>query len=268
MPSIRTLVRSVIATGGCAALSLLAQDAGPSYAFKIRAGLTAGDLRKDHDTNQAMGFDVAGRFPLGDRRFILAELGFDYLPGRDHDAMPRTGSVYYMPESPATEFGGQPLWLNPNNSIDWRKESLQGFSLRGAYQAPIPGSAWYWFAGASLDMHKATGQFSGTLIPSYGDAPGTAVPGYVPVDPSNPDGPVKDYYEGWSFVTDKTKFGLGLLAGVGVPVKDYCDLEFRVRNLAYTHFDYRPFTYTGSAPVLAETTRRGFVFEIAVSVNL
>jgi hypothetical protein len=88
------------------------------------------------------------------------------------------------------------------------------------------------------------------------------------VDPADPEGTQKDYYEGWAFTQEKSKLGLGVLAGVGVPLKDYCTLEFRIRNLSFTHFDYRPFTYTGSPAAVVEATHRGFVFELGFSLTI
>jgi len=264
----RHLSRLALVAACGAALPVLAESPDPSFAFKIHSGVTAGQLRTDHVSNQALGFDLAGRFPLGATSAFTVELGFDYIPGRDHDAMPTSGPIYYNYQTPVTSYNEQPLYLSQTNSIDLRKESLQGFSLRGGYTDSLPGmGAWYWFAGASLDLQKSRAQFSGTLIPSYG-SPATTVPNYEPVDPANPDGPLKDYYEGWAFVTEKAKLSVGLLAGVGVPLGENFKFEFRVRNLGFTHFDYRPFTYTGTTPVLNESTHRGFVFELSLSLAL
>lgn len=250
-------------------LPLSAADGGPTFDFKIRGGLTAGDLRKDHNGNQAFGFGVASRFSLGGTRAFTVELGFDQFPGQDHDVMPVGGTVYYNYQNPVTTFEGESLYLSKANSIDFRKEETRGFSLRGVYSDAFPNlGAWYWFAGASLDFYKASAEMSGTLIPMYGAAPGTAVPGYEPVDPADPSGPMKDYYEGWAFVKDKAKLGVGLLAGVGVPLSENFRLEFTVRNIGTTHFDYKPFTYTGKAAVLEESTHRGFVFEFGLALKI
>ena len=256
-----------------AALPALAQsqpqtkDPGPSFDFKLHGGVTAGTLRKDLVANQTFGFSLAGLLPLGGTRALVVELGFDYFPGRDHDALPNSGPVYYNYQNPTTSYQGQPLWLNPSNSIDWRKTYLQGFSLSCAYQDAIKGP-WYWFAGVSLNDLKSVGQFSGTLYPSYGATPGTPAPGYEPVNASNPSGPVKDYYEGWATVTDRTRLGAGVLGGVGVKLNDDFKVEFRVRNIGFTNLDYRPFTYTGAAPVVEASTHRGFVFEFALGLSL
>jgi len=245
----------------CTVLPLSGADGDPTFDFKIRGGLTAGDLSKDQHSNQAFGFAVASRFPLGNARAFTLELGFDHFNGQDYDAMPAGGAIYYNPQSPVASYQGEPLYLSKANSIDFRKEQSQGFSLRGTYSDALPNlGGWYWFAGVSLDFYKVTAELSGTLIPMYGAAPGTAVP-----DPSVPG---NDYYEGWAFVKGKTKPGVGLLGGVGLPLSDALKFEFTVRNIGTTHFDYKPFTYTGQSPVLSESTHRGFVFEFGLVVKI
>ncbi|BDU71585.1 hypothetical protein [Mesoterricola silvestris] len=257
---------AVLACG--AVLPLLAADPAPTFDFKVRTGLTAGDLRRDHDDNKAFGFAVAGRFPLGATSALNVELGFDVMPGQAHDVMPTSGSVYYRPEAPVTSYGGAPLYLSPSNSIDFRKERSQGFSLRGSYTDTLGSGSLYWFAGVSLDLHKVTAEMSGTLIPVYGEAPATAVPGYVPLDPADPASDVKDYYEGWAMAREKTKLAVGAHVGAGVALTRDFRLELTLRNIGTHHFDYRPFTYTGKAPFLEESTRRGFVFELALAFRI
>jgi hypothetical protein len=242
-------------------LPLSGADGGPTFDFKIRGGFTAGDLSKDQNSNQAFGFAVASRFPLGGARAFTLELGFDHFNGQDHDVIPTGGAVYYNPQNPVTTFQGEPLYLSKTNSIDFRKEQSQGFSLRGIYSDALPMvEPWYWFAGASLDFYKVSSEMSGTLIPTYGSAPGTAVP--------DPNVPGNDYYEGWAFVEEKMKPNVGLLVGVGVPLSETIKFEFTVRNIGTTHFDYKPFTYTGQSPVLVESTHRGFVFEFGLVVKI
>ena len=256
-----TLPRLLLAVTCWLALPLSAGDEGVTFDFKVRAGLTAGSLREDHGANQAFGFGVAGRFPLGGARAFTLELGFDQLPGRDRDVMPRGGLVYYDPQNPVTSYQGERLYLSTANAIDFRKEQCQGFSLRGAYTDALPGlEAWYWFAGMSLDAYKASAQMSGTLIPMYGIATPTPVP--------DPGGSGSDYYEGWAFVKEKTKLGVGLHVGVGVPLSENLKFEFTIRNIGTTHFDYKPFTYTGQSPVLLESTHRGFVFELGLAAKI
>jgi opacity protein-like surface antigen len=242
-------------------LPLSGADADPTFAFKLRGGLTAGALSQDQHSNQAFGFALAGRFPLGDTRAFSLELGFDHFPGQDRDVMPTGGAIYYNPQNPVTTYQGESLFLSQANSIDFRKERSQGLSLRGIYSAGIPNLGdWYWFAGASLDFYKVSAEMSGTLIPMYGAGSPAPVP-----DPNNP---ANDYYEGWAFVKDKTKLGAGLLAGVGVPISENLTFEFTIRNIGTTHFDYKPFTYTGRPSVLTESTHRGFVFEFGLAVKI
>jgi len=261
------LVPRAIAALACGTLlPLLAADPAPAFDFKVRAGLAAGDFRRDHADNKAIGFAVAGRFPLGATRALTMELGFDVLPGQPRDAMPGSGPVYYDPQNPTTSYDGSPLALSAGNSIDFRKERAQGFSLRASYTDQLGAGSMYWFAGASLDLYKVSAELTGTLIPV--DAQGAAVPGNVPVDPADPAGPVRDYYEGWAMVREKTRAALGLHAGVGVALTQDVRLELALRNIGMNHFDYKPFTYTGKAPVLEESTRRGFVFELSLAFRI
>lgn len=254
----QALFRLLLPVACWSVVPLSAAEGSPTFDFKIRGGLTAGDLSKDQSSNQAFGFAVASRFSLGGSRAFTLELGFDHFPGQDHDVMPMGGAVYYNPQSPATTFQGEALYLSKANSIDFRKEQSQGFSLRGVYSDALPNlGAWYWFAGASLDFYKVTAEMSGTLIPMYGAA--TPVPDPVPGN---------DYYEGWAFVKEKTKPGVGLLGGVGVPLSENIKFEFTIRNISTTHFNYKPFTYTGQSPVLVESTHRGFVFELGLVVKI
>ncbi len=263
------LVPRALAALACGAvLPLLAADPAPTFDFKVRTGLTAGDIRRDHDDNKALGFAVAGRFPLGPSRAFTVELGFDVMPGQAHDVMPTSGAVHYRPEAPVTTYGGEPLYLSPSNSIDFRKERSQGFSLRGSYTDKLGSTSLYWFAGASLDLYKVTAELSGTLIPVYGTDPATPVPGYVPLDPSDPASDVKDYYEGWAMSREKTRLAVGAHAGLGVALTQDFKLELTVRNIGMNHFEYKPFTYTGKTPVLEESTRRGFVFELALAFRI
>lgn len=263
------LVPRALAALACGAvLPLLAADPAPTFDFKVRTGLTAGDIRRDHDDNQAYGFALAGRFPLGATSACTVELGFDLMPGQPRDVMPTSGTVYYNPQTPVTTYGGAPLYLSPSNSIDFRKERSQGFSLRGSYTDKLGPGSLYWFAGVSLDLYKVTAEMSGTLIPVYGEAPATAVPGYVPLDPANPGGDVKDYYEGWAMAREKAKLSVGAHAGLGVALTQDFKLELTLRNVGMNHFDYKPFTYTGKTPVVEESTRRGFVFELALAFRI
>ncbi|WP_285571559.1 hypothetical protein, partial [Geothrix limicola] len=142
-------------------------------------------------------------------------------------------------------------------SMDLRKESAQGFSLRGGYTDALPWiQGMTWKAGLSLDAYKVMSEFTGTLIPQ--DNQGN------PYD----DGSGKDYYEGWAISKSKVKVGLGAFVGVGLPLNDDLRIEFNLRSVSTGHYDYHPFTYTGAPAVLEEKSRQAVVFEIALALKL
>lgn len=259
----------LLAAGLLAPCLLHAQVPQTSYALKIGAGLTAGSFRSESEANKAitLGLEAARAFHGG---ALSLELGFDYIPGKPRDVMPQGGQVYYNPKAPTATYAGQALRLSTATSIDWRKESVAGFSLKGGYSAPLDLGleGLTWKAGLSLDFHRVSSEFSGTLIPVYGAGAGTAVPGLDPVDPAKPAGPMKDYYEGWAFNHQRSSLGLGAFAGLGYAVDNNIRAEVTLRNLPYTHQDYRPFTYTGRAAERVEKHSRGFLLQFGLSLKL
>jgi hypothetical protein len=62
--------------------------------------------------------------------------------------------------------------------------------------------------------------------------------------------------------------GVGAYVGVGMVLMDSLRIEFNLRNFSCGHYDYKPFSYTGKAPALEESTRRAFAFEIALALKL
>ncbi|WP_285577289.1 hypothetical protein, partial [Geothrix limicola] len=70
---------------------------------------------------------------------------------------PPSSTIYAQPSSgaPVTTWNGVPLSLSNANSMDLRKESAQGFSLRGGYTDALPWiQGMTWKAGLSLDAYK------------------------------------------------------------------------------------------------------------------
>jgi hypothetical protein len=245
----------VLVLGASAPLS--AQQ--PSLDFKIHAGLTGGTLRKDLGDNQMFGLGFQGTYPLQGKGALTFEADFDVLEGRWHDATPGGGPVYYNPASPVASSSGQPLVLDPNSSIDIRKESQQGFTFRFGYTNALPWiEGMTWQAGLSLDAFKTSSEFTGTLIPL--DA--------TTQSPMPPTGTEDSYYEGWAFVKKKAKPGIGAFVGVGTTLIDNVRLELNMRTNSYTHYDYRPFTYTGRPAALESSQRMGLVFEVALAMTI
>ena len=168
MASTRLRCCSILAAALCAAAPALAGDEGFAPEFKVRAGLTAGAFRTDQDANQAYGFGLAVRHDYGPGTAFL-ELSYDFLAGQAVDRTP-FGQPVWAPagtgmgtSDPGT---GNPYFLRANDSIDFRKESAAGFSLKGGYSAPLAfmeGLSWQ--AGVSLDFYQTSSEFTGTLRP-------------------------------------------------------------------------------------------------------
>jgi hypothetical protein len=262
MAGIRSLTRLTLAAAMFAALPALAGDDGTTFEFRLRAGLTAGALRQDQGDNKAMGFGVAARRAFG-KGHLTAELSYDILAGQARDRMPLAGPVY----APAGAALGtadpvthNAYFLRVNESIDLRKESASGFSLKGGYSAPLGlVSGMSWHGGLSLDFYKTSSEFTGTLRPMVlvGAAP-TQV-----VDAQN-----RKYYEGFATVAKGTSLTPGLYLGLRQQLSEDFSLELNLRNFGAKHYDYKPTTYTGAPAVMDSSTHRGFVFEISLAMTL
>ncbi|MCL1909076.1 MAG: hypothetical protein FWG12_06895, partial [Holophagaceae bacterium] len=115
-----TYITLLAAFLGCGASDLHAQDNSPySYLFKIRAGLTAGDLQEAHHDNKVMGLAAEiKREMFGSGRALTAEVVWEFVPGRHHDVYP---------------WDSNPLDLSPRYSYDNRKEYGAGINLRLGY---------------------------------------------------------------------------------------------------------------------------------------
>ena len=161
----RTLTRTLLLLAAMAGTSLLAADQPDLFDLKLHAGLKSGELQKDHLDNKAMGFAIGARHPWGKGQ-LTAELSFDILPGQATDTMPTSGAVYGPGGAVADPVSHNAYFLRPNESIDWRKESSQGFSLKGGYAAAVAGwQGLSWQAGLSIDAYKTSSEFTGTLRP-------------------------------------------------------------------------------------------------------
>ncbi|WLT30676.1 hypothetical protein [Geothrix sp. PMB-07] len=258
MTIIRNLKRSTFLLALLGAIPLCAQSPY-SFDLKIHGGVTGGSLHTDLADNKTFGFGVEGRYSLGGTKALTAELSYDAFGSRWRDVPPPSATIYALPAggAPVTTWNGGPLVLTNANSMDLRKESVQGFSLRGGYTDALP---WIqgltWKAGLSLDTYKVISEFTGTLIPS--DANGNAFD----------DGSGKDYYEGWAISKSKVKVGLGAYVGVGMPLNEDLRIEFNLRSVATGHSNYHPFTYTGKPASMEDKSRQSVVFEIALALKL
>jgi len=242
--------------GGAGVSGLRAQESNSpySYLFKIRAGLTAGDMQKTHFDNKVMGFaaEVKREMPnIGGA--LSAELTWEYVPGRHHDIYP---------------WDTNPLNLNPRYSFDNRKEYGQGFNLRLAYSAPMPQvfGSWIndniakdadWFAGIGLDRYKVRSEVKYTL-------------NFTPTTPNPP----RDRYDGGTFVEEGASFVPGFFAGLRYRVTNEIGIELSLRNFGMWHYEFTPAGYYSSDPNDFGTgksstgTTRGWAIEFALTAKL
>lgn len=258
----RTLTRSLMLLAALAGTSLIAADEGTAYELKLRVGLKGGDLKTDHGDNKVIGFAVGGRRPMG-AGFLTGELSFDLLPGQARDTMP-VGQAVYAPagsglgtSDPVTK---NTYFLRANESIDFRKESSQGFSLKGGYAAPLSwNEGLTWQAGLSLDAYKTSSEFTGTLRPMVmvGNSPTQVL-----------DSKGQKYYEGLAVVSQGTTLTPGFYAGLRQQINEDCAVELNLRNVGMKHFDYRATTYTGTPATTESSTIRGFIVDLSLSLKL
>lgn len=238
-----------------------AADETTPFEFKLRAGLTAGTLRQDQGDNKAFGFGLAVREPFG-KGFLTGELSYDILPGRARDTMPTTGPVY-APSGAALGVAGpsgSPYFLRANESLDLRKESASGFSLKGGYSAPLglfQGLSWQ--AGLSLDFYRTSSEFTGTLRPYV-------TTGGVPAQVLDAKG--QKYYEGFAIVQHGSVLSPGIYLGLRQSLGEDFSLELNMRNFGARHYDYRATTYTGRPAYMDASTHRGFIFEVCLAMSL
>ncbi|MDR0499201.1 MAG: hypothetical protein LBH03_05650 [Holophagales bacterium] len=211
--------------GGIGVSGLSAQEADSPYTyfFKLRAGLTAGDIQKTHFDNKVMSMATEVRRKMfGAGQAISAELAFEYVPGRHHD-------IYPWDSNPILANDGI-SGLNPRYSFDNRKEYGQGVNLRLAYSAPlhIPNfnSDFEWFAGLSVDMFKVSTEVDYT----FNFTPNTQNPAYP-------------NYDGNTFVEQGSAFVPGVFGGVKCQLTKEIVFEMSLRNFGMRHYEFTPVSY-------------------------
>jgi hypothetical protein len=237
----------------------LSAQEGYSYLFKLRAGLTAGDIQKTHFDNKVMAMAAEVRREMfGAGQYLSAELAFEYVPGRHRDVYP-----WDVNPVKANDGGG----LNPRYSFDDRKEYGQGLNLRFAYAAPfqIPyiNADCEWFAGLGIDMFKVATE--GAY--SFNFTPNTANPGY-----GNGEN-----FDGNRFVEWGTTFSPGVFGGVKYQLTESVGFEMTLRNFGMRHYEYTPASYVERNQAQygkkefgksSEGTSRGWALEFALTVKL
>lgn len=160
------------AVGMAGALPAWAQNSQPSgsegFSIKLHAGGSAGSLKDDLHAQNLLGIGLEGAFALNSSSALIGELTFSaYGGGKGYDNTKLTGTVYASNGSSSVL--GVPVVLAPGSSVDYRKNTLQGFSFRGGYRAKFMGD-WAWQAGLTLDRMQYRQEASGTLQPRIGGA--------------------------------------------------------------------------------------------------
>jgi len=248
-------------------IPLMAQLSIPEVELKLRVGKIAGDLSQDLHDGKLFGLGLGAAFAFSNGAAITADLGYDYLPGTGFDALPdRNSPIYYTQKgvvsSNFTDLNGvaHRLFVQPAQSygsFDSRKRSIEGFSLRVGYKAPIPVMEDFsWQAGLSLERYKAKSELTGNIVPNYLDAQGKVQNLGV------------NEYEGWAYSRERVSTNLGAYAGVAYQMQPDFKLEFNVRSIGYRYLDYAPLAYTGQTGRLYDRTGRGLAFEFALAIKL
>jgi len=250
---------------GASGLQAQGSNSPYSYLFKLRAGLTAGDMQKTHFDNKigGIGFEVR-REMFGGGRALTAELCYEYATGRHYDAYP-------WDTNPVRTHDNKPL--NPMYSYDDRKEAGTGFNLRFAYSAPFKVPFFEldgleWFAGLGIDRFKVRSEVKYTFNFRAGQSSGTYN--------SSLGNPEWGDYDGGLFIREESKIVPGVFAGLKCRLNKDVGFELALRNFGMFHLDYVPATYkyNGIPPenergtgTSSTGTTRGTALEFAITLN-
>lgn len=210
---IQWTLAAFVATGALHAQSF---DMG----FKVKAGLTSGNLADDMQSNKLMGLGVTAEWGLSDKASLIGELSYTSMPGTDY--------FYPMPST-----------VTLATSTDRRKNSLEGFSLRGGYRAPLLDWGWSWQAGLSLDRFKSRQEVSGQLT-------------------------VGANTEGLANTPEKTSINIGAFAGLRTTLSEDFSFEVNVLSLGYKQVNWVPQSYSGAPATATDRSRRAFALEVAL----
>jgi hypothetical protein len=242
------------ALAGAPGLQAQGSDSPYSYLFKLRAGLTAGDMQKTHFDNKIMGLAAEAKREMPSiGGAVLLELAWEYVSARHHDIYP---------------WDTNPLALNPRYSYDNRKEYGQGINLRLGYSAPMPvfgpsvisnvAQKLEWFAGIGIDRFKVRSEVR--YILNFGN-------------PNNGN-PAAGQYDGGQFVKEESKLVPGVFAGLKYTLPSEIGFELSLRNFGMWHQDFKPAAYytqeTSELGTGKESTgtSRGWALELAITAKL
>jgi hypothetical protein len=124
-------------------------------------------------------------------------------------------------------------------SVDLRKNRLEGFVIRGGYRSAFGPKGLSWQAGLDLDRLKSRQEVSGQIV-------------------------IGSTTEGLAVTPESTKINIGLFGGIHYDLGDSATIEANLVSIGYGKVNWIPRSYSGVAAAAETTTRRGFVFEVAV----
>jgi len=257
-----------------AAAALLGALAGPGlraqeplqYAFKIRGGLVGGDLQASHYDNKVMGFGAEARYAMPAIGGALsAELTYEVVPGRHRDV------TKWEKDSAGRLIMKAPLVLEGYWSYDDRKEKGEGWSLRVAYNSPMPAfgpsmladitKKMEWFGGLGIDRYKVFSEFEWTLRDQ------SAAPYLAPYRGSTL--PPLYIGGGGTFHEEESALNIGIFAGARYRINSDLAFEVALRNFGMKHYDFTPGAYFNSETGRMEPgSSRGTSIEFALCLKL
>ena len=269
--------------GGAGASGLQAQESNSplSYLFKIRLGLTAGDIQTTHFDNKLMGIGAEVRYDMpAIGGALIGELTFEYVPGRNYETDMFKGVVDGM------RAGRKPQWAQSwdqewtlthtqtflRSSFDNRREGGAGLNLRLAYSAPMPKvfGSWVndniagkmdWFAGLGIDRFKVRSEVKFFMDLRTPPSTGNPVAG-------------QGQYDGNLHNVEESRIVPGFFAGIKYRHSQYLGFEMSLRNFGMYHYEFIPASYYSTNPSdygtgnASDGTSRGFALEFAITAKI
>ncbi len=220
------LVAGSVSTLGAADLPL-------NPGVKFRFGVTGGALHEDMNKNAMVGISITADLATWGQSAIFGELGYMTMNG-DNKTM-EFGAA-------GTQFPGG--LVQASTSADTRRNSLNGFTLRGGFRSPLVWG-WNYQAGLTFDSLKYTQEALGQLV---GTGPG-GINESIAAKPT------------------ENKLNVGAFAGLHRPFGESFSFEVNVSTVGYSSVNYMPRVYTGVAAASETKTRRGYMLDIALGMK-
>jgi hypothetical protein len=231
------------------------------FSIKPRLGYTLGDIKNDLNAQNMLGVGLQGSYGLGNGGSFDGELVFEYYNGKGQNQL-RTGQPYYLPSGATTVTIGTtavPVTVpTASTSVDFRKNTLQGFSLRGGYAKDI-NATWSWRAGLTIDALQYRQEVSGQLLGTYTDNV---------TNPLKPAVKSTTTWEGLAYTPTTKKFNVGAYVGMKGRISENFFMEANLTSLGYQNINLVPYSYTGKPVTTTTSTKRGMALEVAFGMKL